>query len=51
MEKTCDICGEPIAEGDCYYQMPDGMTVCVEDRHCLEEWAEDYLKCVHYSLT
>ena len=33
MEKTCDICGEPI-EDDAYYEMPDGLTVCCD---CLEE--------------
>ena len=49
MEKTCDICGEPI-EDDSYYEMPDGLTVCC-DSDCLEEWAEEYKRWGVIQLT
>lgn len=48
--KVCDVCGEPIEEGDSYYEMPDGYIVCTDDE-CLHEWAWEYKRCVHYSLT
>lgn len=38
----CDICNEPIADGEKHYEMPDGMTVCFES-DCLKEWADAYL--------
>lgn len=39
--ETCDICGEPIEEGQSCYEMPDGMVICT-DSDCLEIWAENY---------
>lgn len=47
--RVCDICDEPIEDGS-YYEMPDGLTVCC-DSDCLEEWALEYKRCGHYSLT
>ena len=43
----CDICGGEIhkgddfLEGDDYYLMEDGTTICKENGSCLIEWADD----------
>lgn len=39
---VCDICGEKLYAWGRYYEMPDGMLVCVES-DCLEEWAKHYM--------
>ncbi len=39
----CSCCGLPIGEGERYYELPDGLTVCAES-DCLEDWAGPYLR-------
>ena len=39
----CDNCGLPIGEGESYYELPDGLTICA-DSDCLEDWAGPYLR-------
>lgn len=48
--KICDVCGEPIEEGDDYYELPDGYVICTE-KDCLEEWLWEYRRSEPYSLT
>ncbi|MGX8692163.1 MAG: hypothetical protein ACSW8E_00205 [Clostridia bacterium] len=37
----CDNCGFPIGEGEPYFELPDGLTVCAES-DCLADWASPY---------
>lgn len=37
---SCDECKDEIYEGDTYYMMPDGSTVC---HSCLKDWSYHYM--------
>lgn len=36
----CDICHKEIADGDEYYEFPDGRIICTTDKECIKKYKE-----------